>query len=297
MMPEILDRIVFVINPVSGVRKKGVSDFRKIVEDHLREKGIVPVFYVTEYPGHAAELTAEGLEMGLQRFVAVGGDGTINEMAGVLAGSSALLGIIPAGSGNGLAHHLNIPSRTGHALDVILQGKVLSIDTCSIDGRIFTSIAGVGFDARVARQFAKSGKRGFLTYARIAIREYFSYKQRKFKLTIDGKEMQVRAFFISFANSNQFGYNTRIAPGASLTDGLMDVCVVKKPPVSAFPGILTLMLRRMIDHSRYMNTYQAKEVRVKRKKGKTANVDGESVKMGKSLMVSVRPSSLNVIIP
>lgn len=291
------ERIVFVINPISGVRRKGMPEFHKIVEDHLRETGLEAVFYVTEYPGHAAEITAEALELGMHRFVAVGGDGTINEIAGELAGSPAVLGIIPAGSGNGLAHHLNIPSRTGLALDVILRNKLLPIDTCTINGRFFTSIAGLGFDARVARQFAKSGKRGFLTYARIAIREYFSYKPRKFKLSIDEKELVADAFFISFANSNQFGYNTRIAPGASLTDGLIDVCVVKKPPVRALPGILNLMLRRRIDRSRYMQTYQAKEVMVKRKKGKTANVDGESVKIGKLVRVSVRPSSLNVIIP
>ncbi len=291
------ERIVFVINPISGVRRKGIPEFRKIVEDHLRETGLEAVFYVTEYPGHAAELVVEGLEMGFQRFVAVGGDGTINEIAAVLAGSSAILGIIPAGSGNGLAHHLNIPSRTAQALEVILQNKVLPIDTCTINEHFFTSIAGLGFDARVARQFAKSGKRGFLTYARIAIREYFSYKSHKYKLDIDGRELKTKAFFISFANSNQFGYNTRIAPGASLTDGLVDVCVVKKPPFRAFPGILNLMLRRKIDRSKYMETFRAGEVRVKRKKGKSANVDGESVKMGKSVTVSVRPSSLNVIIP
>jgi len=165
------------------------------------------------------------------------------------------------------------------------------------DDVFFVSIAGIGFDAKVARQFAKTRKRGFKTYARIVLKEYAAYKPRKYTLILDGKAKKVRAFFISFANSSQFGYNTRIAPAASIVDGKIDVCVVEKPPVKAFPGIAHMMFRQRIDRSKYIETYQAANIIVKRKKGKTVNIDGEPVKMGKKIHFSISPASLNVIVP
>ncbi len=290
-------RMLFIINPVSGVRKRGLEDFKAEVDAHLDQSVFMPDYRLSSSPGHAEIIAAEGLEEGVKYFVAVGGDGTINEIGRVLRGTDAVLGIIPAGSGNGLAHHLMIPEKTGDAIEVLNKNKLDRIDTCMADDVFFISIAGMGFDARVARQFAESKHRGFKTYARIAMKEYFRYKARNYKLRLDGEDMKVSAFFISFANSNQFGYNTRIAPNASLFDGKIDVCVVSKPPVQAFPGIAHLMFRRRIDHSKYMDTYKASDIIVRRKKGKTVNIDGEPVKLGKKVHIRVLPASLNVLVP
>lgn len=290
-------KILFIINPISGVRHKNFDEFRKRVEEHINRDMYVPEFVLTGAEGHAIQLVNQGLEQGVTHFVAVGGDGTLNEVARPLIGTDALLGLIPAGSGNGLAHHLKVPTRVSEAVKVLNQRKVVRIDTCMINDRHYLSIAGIGFDAMVARHYARVQQRGFLTYARMAAKEYFRYKPAQYKLELDGAKREVSAFFISFANSNQFGYNAMIAPHASLTDGKIDVCIASRPPVTAFPGLLQRVVRKKIDQSRYIETIRAKEIKVKRIKGRTVNVDGEAVKMGKKLHVKIRPASLNMIVP
>ena len=291
------EKLIIIVNPVSGDRKNRQGEFRDIIESSLDSERFNPDIRVTRYAGHGTEIASEGLEHGINRFVVAGGDGTINEVAEKLAGTDATLGIIPAGSGNGLAHHLGIPLRKKEAIELLNRDKTLRIDTCMVNDRFFASIAGIGFDARVARQFAKCNSRGFLTYAKIVLKEYLSYKPLKYHLKLDEDELQTEAFFISFANSSQFGYNTRIAPQASITDGLIDVCIVRKPPMKAFPGIARLMYQQKIDRSKYVEIYRASNIIVKRKKGKTVNIDGEAVKLGKKLHVTIKPSSLNVIVP
>ncbi|MEE4257933.1 MAG: YegS/Rv2252/BmrU family lipid kinase, partial [Bacteroidales bacterium] len=229
--------------------------------------------------------------------VAVGGDGTVNEVSQPLIGSDAIMGVIPAGSGNGLAHHLKISSKIREAVEIINAGKVISIDTCLVNDKNFLSIAGVGFDARVARHFARVQQRGFITYARMALKEYFRYKPGKYTLTLNGNERTVSAFFISFANSNQFGYNAMIAPKASITDGMIDVCIASRPPVTAFPGLAHLLFMKRIDRSRYIETIRASDILVRRKKGHTVNVDGEPLKMGTNLHIKILPASLKITVP
>lgn len=290
-------KVIFIINPVSGVRSRSFEAFSRKLRS-IVDTGIYDLdFRMTEAPGHGRKICREELEKGTGIFVAVGGDGTLNEVASQLVGRDAVLGIIPAGSGNGLANHLGIPRDVSASAALLNKGKTMRIDTCMVNDTFFVSIAGLGFDARVARQFARASSRGFMTYARIALREYFSYRPHEYKLEVDGRAMDVSAFFISFANSNQFGYNTRIAPGASLTDGKIDLCIVKKPPVRAIPGIARLVIGRKADRSKYMETLKVKEVRVWRERGKRVNVDGESKKLGKHLHVRIIPDSLKVIIP
>jgi YegS/Rv2252/BmrU family lipid kinase len=297
MNKPLKDKMLFVVNPISGVRHKGVEAMKDLIGKAIDHSRFSTEIILTKYAGHAAEIVSQGFAEGIRFFVVAGGDGTVNEVASKLVGTDAILGIIPAGSGNGLAHHLEIPIKPADALNVISKQKVLDIDTCLVNDVFFVSIAGIGFDARVARQFAKSRRRGFLEYSRIVFKEYFLYRSRKFKLLLDGKEVSTSAFFISFANSGQFGYNTRIAPGASLIDGLIDVCIVRKPPVQALPGIAHLLYSRKIDKSKYIDIYRASEIIIEREKGKTVNVDGEAVKMKKNLIIKLIPASLKIIVP
>jgi len=290
-------RVCIVINPISGLKNVGVEAYKKLVESKIDQEKYIPEFYFTEYSGHASKIATDECESGVRFFLVAGGDGTVNEVAAQLAGRDAIMGIIPFGSGNGLAHHLEIPVKTSEAISIFNRGKVLKIDTCSVNDKFFVSIAGIGFDARIARQFAESNRRGFMTYARIVFKEYFTYKQRKYILKLDGEEIKTSAFFISFANSSQFGYNTRIAPNASITDGKIDVCIVRKPPVSALPLVAHQVYRRRIDRSKYMDIIQATMIRVERKKGKTVNIDGEPVKMKQFLKIDIRPASLAVVVP
>ena len=292
-----INRVCVVINPVSGLRHIGKDAFEKLIEKSIDGNKYVPEFHFTECAGHAAEITSEACASGITKFLVAGGDGTVNEVAAQLAGKDLVLGIIPSGSGNGLAHHLGIPVKAAEAVAVFNRGKVMNIDTCMVNKKFFVSIAGIGFDARIARQFAKSSRRGFMTYASIVFKEYFSYKQKKYSLNIDGEQLETSAFFISFANSSQFGYNTRIAPNASITDGKIDVCIVRKPPVAALPIVAQQVIRRRIDRSKYMDIIQATKIIVERKQRMTVNVDGEPVKMKKKLKIDIRPASLAVVIP
>ncbi|MDT8392326.1 MAG: diacylglycerol kinase family lipid kinase [Bacteroidales bacterium] len=290
-------KLIVIVNPVSGVRHHRLSRLRANIFSMLDLNVFIPEIVITNKAGHAREITAEGLRAGVKYFLAAGGDGTVNEVASVLSGTDAVMGILPSGSGNGLAHHLGIPVSMDEALKLFNRQHISRIDTCQVNNRFFVSIAGIGFDARVARQFAQNRRRGFITYAQLVFREYFNYRPKKYLLFFDGREIRTRAFFISFANSGQFGYNTMIAPEASITDGLIDVCIVQKPPLSAFPGIFRLVLKHRINRSRYLTTYQAARIYVKRNKGKTVNIDGEAVRMGKELNIQLIPANLNVVVP
>lgn len=296
-MNDQLRHLLFIINPISGVRKRDLSEFRILVDKLIDPTVFSVELKTSDYAGHASELARDAYEIGTRYFVVVGGDGSVNEVAAELKGTDAGLGIIPAGSGNGLARHLNIPLKTADAISILNQWNILEIDTCTVNDVFFASLAGIGFDARIAREFAKSKGRGFMTYARTALKEYFSYKPKKYSLLMDGEKLKTEAFFITFANSSQFGYNTRISPEASITDGLIDVCIVRRPPLIAMPAVAHLVFRQKTNKSRYIEIYRASEILVKRKKGKTVNVDGEPIKMKKELIIKTAPASLKVVVP
>ncbi len=294
-MMERKKQILFIINPISG----GKSQER--IPDQIKA-GIDPNKYefeikFTEEKGHAHILTNEAVKNKTDIIVAVGGDGTMNEVASCLIHSNSLLGIIPVGSGNGLARHLGIPLSANKAIRLINKGHYQLIDTATVNEKPFISIAGVGYDALIARKFTSSKNRGFSNYLRIVVQTFIKYKPKKYKLKIDGNVIKSRALFISFANSNQFGYQAQIAPKAKLNDGLLDICIVQKPALFEMPLIANLVLLKMIDKSPHVNIIPAQKVIVKRKKGKYVNIDGEAVQMGEKLEVEIVPSSLKVIIP
>ena len=288
--------ILFIINPISGVRRG--NHLSNSIEKYIdREKFNYELKY-TQYPGHAIKLSKEGVEKKIDIIVAVGGDGTINEVASQMINSKVVLGIVPLGSGNGLARHLGIPRLVASALKLINDFQVTDIDTASINGKPFISIAGVGFDAKVARLFAKVKRRGFFSYANLITNNYIRYKPKKYKIEFDdGKTINPEALFISFANSNQFGYNTAIAPNAQLRDGQLDICIVQKPNIFRLPIIANLMLLRAIDKSQYVETIRASHFRVRQTRNRVVNIDGEAFRISKKLEIKVNPLSLLVIIP
>jgi len=288
--------ILFIINPISGKNKK--EDISKLILSKLEANRFEVQIKTTQSAGHARQLSKEAVDLHTDVIVAVGGDGTINEVASEMINSEAVLGIIPSGSGNGLARHLGIPQSFIKAIHLINDCHSTKIDTATLNDIPFISIAGVGFDALVAKEFAKNPHRGFITYFNIATQRYFKYKPKKYKLIFnDIPEITTKAFFISFANSNQFGYNTTIAPNAKLNDGKLDVCIVKKPDFLDIPETANLLLLKQIDKSEYVRIIQTKDLIVKRKKNRVVNIDGEPIKVGKTLRIKIKPKSLNVIIP
>ena len=289
-------RILFIVNPISGSRRK--RNLPKLIDELIDKRKYKVTIALTEYAKHAAEISFKGVQDGYDIIVAVGGDGTINEVASQMINSKATLGIIPGGSGNGLARHLNIPLSPTRAIELLNIGIETKIDTVTVNKKPFVSIAGVGFDALVAKKFANSPRRGFLTYFKIVTNEFFNYKPKKYTLYFDdGPFIKQRAFFIAFANSNQFGYNTKIAPTAKLNDGKIDICIVQKPNVFQAPVVANLLLLKLIDKSPLVDIISTSEVVIKRKKNRVINIDGEPVKLAKDLHIKVIPLSLKVIIP
>ena len=290
-----LKRILFIINPVSGIGKHKVEE--GLITQRLDRTLYIPEIIYTNAAGHATEISRKASTDGVDIVVAVGGDGTVNETAAGLVGTATAMAIVPAGSGNGLARHLKIPMNVKRAIDIINRGKILKIDTATINDQLFVNLAGVGFDASVAKKFSEAGTRGFSTYLRITNNSYKQYEPKQYTLVIDGKVFKRRALLISFANSSQFGNNTSIDPAASINDGYIDVCIVGKMPYWKALLYSPLLFLKKFDQTRYVEIIRAKEVVLKRKKGKTIHLDGDPKTMGKELTMRINPLSLNVIVP
>jgi YegS/Rv2252/BmrU family lipid kinase len=289
------EKVAFIINPKSGTKnKRELPDM--ILNSMDPEKFITEIVY-TESAGHAPVLALDLIKKGYTRIVAVGGDGTVNEVARSIAGTHAALGIIPCGSGNGLARFLNIPLKTKDAIELISTGIVTQIDHGLINGKSFFCTCGVGFDAHIGNKFANSKKRGFYTYIKETISSFFNYNSKKYKIKVDGKKVKTRAFLITIANAGQWGNDVYIAPKADIQDGLLDICIVNH-----FPKYKAILLgfkifNRTIDQSRYVTTIKGKSVTIKRKKKGEVHLDGEPDVMGKKLKIEVIPKGLNVIVP
>ncbi len=285
------------MNPISGGRQHQKGSFNRLIEEHLDHGQFDHKFVQSASAAHATELAEQAVKDQTDILVAIGGDGSVNQVARALVDTDKILGIIPAGSGNGLAHYLEIPGNAVEAINIINRRKVKQIDSVKINDEIFFSIAGVGFDALIAKKYSQYGRRGFLPYFRLVTELYPLYKPKKYIITIDDQVISTRALMITFANSNQFGYNTVIAPGASVDDGLLDVCIVKKAPLVVIPVISHLVFTKKIDQSEYVTIIKGRHVEVKRNKNRRINLDGETIKLSKNLVLNVNPRSVNVIVP
>ena len=291
------EKILFIVNPISGHHDK--SKFPSIVDALIDKDKFEYTIKLTERGGHAAELTKQAIEDQYDIIVAVGGDGTINEVATNMIGASQTFAIVPYGSGNGLARHLHLPLKPKKIItEVINKGVKAKIDTATMNGVPYISIAGVGFDAIIADFFAKDPNRGFKTYVKLVTEKYFKFKPEKYHLTLDDKEeIDCEPLFISFANSNQFGFNAAVSPHASLNDGLLDVCIFKKPSFIQVPWVAERLLTQKIDHTHFVDIHKASKIKVIREKKDIANIDGEAVMMEKDITVEILPLSLNILLP
>lgn len=288
-------RILFIVNPISGIGKQ--KKVEKAIETFLdKDKFDYQISY-TAYAHHATAISLAAVLNGYDTVVAVGGDGSINDCVKGLVSTGVNLAIIPAGSGNGLARCLNIPLSMEDAIKTINSLKTSQIDCIRLNETIYASIAGVGFDALIAKEFERTHTRGFQPYLKLVIQNYPQYKQRTYRLTIDGKRIETQALFVSFANSNQFGFNTEIAPKANLEDGLMDVIIVKKPPLPMLPLMAQQLLLHSFDRSMYVETYQARKITLHNDSAIGVNIDGEYKEYSSDLHFEIIPQSLNIIIP
>jgi diacylglycerol kinase (ATP) len=287
-------KICFIHNPVSGVRK--FNRFGEMVQQHLDLDKFEFEIRETKSPKDAMRLASVAVQDNFEIVVAVGGDGTINEVIQGIGNADIILGIIPGGSGNGLARHLEIPLEPEKAILLINKFNLKTIDIATINGYPFASIAGLGFDARVASKYRKVRRRGLYGYARVIAQEFFSYREREYTLTFNGQQITRKAVLLSIANSNQFGYNTIIAPSSKADDGLLDVVIMKKFPLGELPRMVSLLFTGKIDQASYYESFKTKELFIVRRRGKRVNIDGEAIRMGREIFVRIQPAAIKVIV-
>ncbi|MBP3550017.1 MAG: diacylglycerol kinase family lipid kinase [Alistipes sp.] len=276
--------MLFIINPISGKGKKA-----KIVQ-RLLAKGYKVVY--TEYAGHAEVLAREATD---DIVVAVGGDGTVNEVARGIVGTEKILGIIPCGSGDGLARHLGLSHNIRKAIQTIEQGECKRMDTAEINGRPFFSVCGVGFDAVVSERFAKSGKRGVANYIKLGLNTWRNYSPEHYTITIDGEEHQTDSLLITIGNSNQWGNNAKIAPLASCFDGLLEVTTVEKFSFWELPLMAFRLMTGTLHKSRKIACYRGKDIYINRAAEGVAHADGDWFIDSERLHIKILPSALKVI--
>ena len=268
--------MLFIVNPISGSGRK------TLIMSHLKRLGLKVV--CTEYAGHAEVLARE---TDAKVVVAVGGDGIVNEV----------LGIIPCGSGDGLALHLGISRYYRRAIKTILEGKTTSIDSATINGRPFFSVCGVGFDAVVSEKFAKSGKRGLLNYIELGLETWKEFTPEKYTINIDGKEWENDAALITVGNSSQWGNYAKIAPLADISDGLLDITIVDMFGVVDIPSLSYLLMTGRLDYNHKVHCHRGKHITIKRKVCGPAHADGDWFNAETSIDIKICPKSLKVIVP
>ena len=230
------EKILFLINPISGTQLK--EHLPGMIKDLIDASIFDVEIVITKYKGEASEIVRQKLLANYRYFVAVGGDGTVNEIAKELINSRGILGIIPIGSGNGLARHLQIPLQPKKAIQIINNLKHQAIDYGLINKTPFFCTCGVGFDALIGDKFAQCKGRGLTNYVKTTIREYFNYKPEMYQITIDDERtIKRQAFLITFANGSQYGNNAYIAPHADICDGKLDICIISPFKLYNAPGI------------------------------------------------------------
>ena len=287
--------LVFIINPKSGVERE--KAIKNAIEASLDHEGYTYELIHTEYAKHGIELAKEAAGKGAYAVVAVGGDGSVNDIVNGLQGTDTALAIIPKGSGNGTARTLGIPLEIHEAIEVINKGNIINMDIAYANERLFISNAGVAFDALIAKKFAKSLRRGIVMYSWLVTKYMWLYKERTFDIAVDGEQFRERAFIACVCNMRQFGYNFKIAPEADWTDGLFDVIIIRR-----FPKILggMLVLRAMtgtITKSPFVRFMRAKEVRISNPVLKLMQTDGDAHDCAPSIQFKMKPAAQKVIVP
>ena len=294
----LMKNIAFIINPISGGKElqSAKRKLPKLIMQSLDAEQWLPNIAFTEYAGHAVELAHQYARMGFEAVVAVGGDGTVNEVARGVRDSRTALGIIPMGSGNGFARHLNIPMRPQKAIEMINHSEPISVDYGLANGKLFVSTCGTGFDALIADHFAGSNKRGFATYLQNILKDAFSYQPQTYHLIGDGLDVTHKAFLITFANANQWGNDALIAPKASVQDGKMDIMLMSSHALLGSASLALRLFAGSIDDSHFMDTIRAKEVTLEREEVAPFHLDGDPVEMEKDIHIRIVSDGLRVLV-
>lgn len=287
-------KAVFIINLISGTSDKAAIP--GLIDQYLDKTQFEYEIAVTQYAGHASEIAAKAKDDGVDVVVAIGGDGTVNEVARAIVHSSTALGIIPCGSGNGLARHLLLPLNVRKAIEVINRCEIRQLDYGIINDYPFFCTCGMGFDAFVSMKFAEAGKRGPITYVENVLREGLKYKPETYTIEDDNGTLQYKAFLISCANASQYGNNAYIAPQASMSDGLMDVIIMEPFDVFEAPQISIEMFSKTLDKNSKIKTFRTRHLHIHRDKPGVIHYDGDPVMTGADIDIELKPKGINIIV-
>lgn len=283
-------KILFIVNPISGGKEKSslVDEITSFCQDHDMDFEVT----YTQGKGHAATLAKE---TDAETVVAVGGDGTINDVASAIINSGKTMGIIPVGSGNGLARHLGVTRR--NALQTLCEGTVINADCGEMNGHVFCCTCGTGLDAQIGARFAKKSRRGFLSYVESSVETWNHFKPEAYEVEIDGEKMNVEATMITIGNANQWGNNAYITPQASITDGMLDIAIVSDLNLLEMPLFLDFLMTKRLHRSHFVQYHKGKHICITRRQAEDVHYDGEPDMLGEKLDIKIHEGGLRLIVP
>ncbi|MFN3404489.1 MAG: diacylglycerol/lipid kinase family protein [Cytophagaceae bacterium] len=287
--------LLFVINPIAGGRNKEIITSE--IKGCCREVQLFPHVYETTGKNDHQEILKQIEELRPDAVIAVGGDGTVNLVGNVLVGTDIPLGIIPAGSANGLAKDLNIPLDFDEAIDVITSYNPRAIDTLIVNGRNCFHLSDFGFNARVVKRFSESIRRGKLSYLWYGLLEFFTYHFFEYRIVAPNQEYAGRAFMMIITNANKFGTNIAINPLGTIDDGTFEISIIKPFPKILAPYILYHLLRNSITTTKYYRVFRCKQVTILNKHRESFHIDGEPIDLGTTIHVKINPGGLKVLLP
>lgn len=298
-MPEparFYNKFLYVVNPISGDREK--EDILEDIQVLSKKYSLAHVLLKTTGGDDKKEIIKAIDSFNPEVVVAVGGDGTVNLVAEIVAGTDLILGIIPMGSGNGLSKDLNIPQNNiEKAFNVLYQSHEVAIDTLTANGHFFMHLCDIGFNARIVKLFNKGKSRGLLSYMRFTLKEFFKYKTSYYRIETDNGTFEGRAFMITIANSNQFGSNLIINPNGKYDDGIFEVIIIKRFPRKKAVRLFLMLLFKRINFSPYCVILKCKHATIHSKKRKSFQYDGEIAGEVNEVTIGIKKHNLKVIVP
>ncbi len=287
------EKILFVINPKSGIQSK--RNVSSVVEKYIDHNRYELFFEYTSYAGHATEIATSAVNKGFDVVVAVGGDGTVNEVARALVHTTTALGVIPCGSGNGFARHIGIPVDVVKAIEFINKAGYVTVDYGKLNENPFFCACGVGFDALVSADFANSTYRGMVSYVQKTLADWVDYEPEVYEVIADSVKKRYKAFLIACGNASQYGNNAFITPFASMRDGLLSVSILEPFTPVEVPLIVGQLFSNQLDKNSHMTTLAARKITIMRKSAGPVHYDGEPAIMDAVLKIEVVPDGLKVL--
>jgi YegS/Rv2252/BmrU family lipid kinase len=288
-----MNKVLYIINPISGVGKQKIIE--KLLQKYSDPNLIKYDIIYTERAKHAITISRREAT-NYDAIIAVGGDGSVNEVAQSLVGTDTALGVIPTGSGNGFARHVKLPLNLDKAILRINEFNTEMIDIGSINNIYFVNVAGIGFDALITHKFANHGKRGFSSYIKLTTKEFSKYKGQDINIKVNGETINKNVFLLTVANGSQYGNNAFIAPKASMQDGLLDIAILNQFPLISSPILAYRLFTKKFEKFKHANCFKAKSIIISQSKNIKAQIDGEPINFEKEVEIKVIEKALKIIV-